>query len=198
MAYVRFWDREILRFFVGGSIYFTMAEHHNNLHDVRAELEMWADMWDEVQEKGIHPDIEPVKSTSPDEPFALDSKAQDYYYDYLGSNYDIEDDEPQVLQEDKSPNPVYPDSVGPDHTTTSPVWASDELLKEVEKLKDQLFDVENRMAKMGGDEKWSEKVHHPDDKKVMGEVESLRKRLEKVSSQLGIEHEPSPWEIKRD
>lgn len=173
-----------------------MSEHHNNTDDVRAELDMWGDMWDEIQEKGIHPEIEPVKPTSPDEPFAIGSRTQDYYYDSLETDFDPE--EPQILQEDKSPNPVYPDSIGPDHTTTPAVWASEELLKEVEKLKGQLFDVENRMAKMGGGEKWSEKTHHPDDKKVMGEVESLRKRIEKVSSQLGIEHEPSPWEIKRD
>ena len=177
-----------------------MSEHHNNIDDVRAELDMWADMWDEVQEKGIHPDIEPLKPTDSDEPFALGSKVQDYYYDNLGVDHDpVENDE--LIQEEKIPNPAYPDSVGADHTTTPPVWASEELLKEVEKLKDQLFDVENRMAKMGGDEKWPEKASDTDDKKVMSEIESLRKRIEKVSNRLGVEHEPVGYQTepsKRD
>jgi len=176
-----------------------MAEHHNKTDDVRAELDMWADMWDEIQEKGIHPDPESPKPVQRPADKSVQrpadetpGTAQDYYYGYL-------DDEQELLQEDKTPNPVYPDSIGPDYTTTPPVWASEELLKEVEKLKDTLFDVENRLAsQMGGDKKWVEKAHHPDDKKLMSEIESLRKRIEKVSSQLGIENEPSPWETKRD
>jgi hypothetical protein len=87
--------------------------------------------------------------------------------------------------------------VGADHTTTPPVWADEKLLKEIEGLKQKLFDVENRMAKMGGDKKWAEKAQMPDgDKKVMSEIESLRKRIEQVSNILGIKQEPSPWDTK--
>lgn len=152
-------------------------------HDFRAELEMWCDLWDSAQESGVHP---PAQVPQPSKIPSGDT-TQDFYYDYVDS---------ELLQEEKIPNPVYPDSVGPDHTTTPPVWTSEDLLKEVESLKNKLFDVENKMAKMGGDKKWTEKVVEPKDK-FMAEIESIRTRLDKVSSQLGIEHEPSPWQVKK-
>ena len=105
--------------------------------------------------------------------------------------------EQQMLQELRSPNPVYPDSVGADHTTTPPVWVDEELLKEVESLKKKLFAVENRMAQLGGGKKWAEKAQMSDgDQKLMSEIEAIRKKIEQVSSILGIKHEPSPWDTK--
>jgi hypothetical protein len=175
----------------------------DKMQDLRSELEMYADMWDEAE--AFHPPIEQPKpaSTAADaerekssEPSMSMGASQDCYYDYLPS---AEDD--QMLTEEKmtTPNPVYPDSAGPDFATTPPVWASEDLLKTVEGLKDKLFDVENRLAKeMGGGEKWVEKVHDPDQKKILGEIESLKQRIEKVSSTLGTDHEPSPWVVQRD
>lgn len=154
--------------------------------EYRTEMEQWMDMWDEAQTKGVSPKIEPPQPAqySGDLP-------QDTYYDYL--------DNAGLFQEEKTPNPVYPDSVGPDHATTKPVWASEDLLKEIEQLKNKMFEVENRLAQMGGGKKWSEKAELPDEgKKLFGEIDSLKKRIEKVSSVLGTKDEPSPWVVKRD
>ncbi len=49
---------------------------------------------------------------------------------------------------------------------------------------------------MGQGKKWSEKPIR-EDKRFLDEIKSLRNRIERVSSQLGIEDEPSPWQIKR-
>lgn len=159
-------------------------------NDFRTELDYWIGMWDEAEKEGVHPRPEEVKKSE----LISGETAQDDYYDYL-------DGEPELLQEEDHhiPNPVYPDSVGPDHLTTEPVWVSEDLLKEVESLKNKLYKVENELAaKMGGGKKWVEKAHNPEDQKLMSEIESMRKRLEKVSSSLGIKEEPSPWVIKRD
>lgn len=160
------------------------------MNDYRSDIDQWADMWDEMQEDlGINPPIQkPQASTFNSEP--LDSKAQDVYYDYLDSE--------ELLQEEKVPNPVYPDSVGPDQENPKPVWVNENLLKEVESLKDRLFKLENQMAKMGQGKKFSEKVHSFGDKSMFAEIKALRDRIEKVSSQLGIKDEASPWQIKRD
>jgi hypothetical protein len=157
----------------------------------RSDLEMWCDIWDDTVEQGIHPQSQSpqAKDTS-----LSSNSAQDDYFDYLGSDIESESD---LLQEDKIPNPIFPDSAGPD-SSKGPAWIKEDLLKEVESLKNKLFDVENKLAKMGCDTKWTEKVVQTDDKKLMSEIESLRKKLEKVSSHLGIEDEPSPWEVKRD
>lgn len=161
-------------------------EHSNN--DFRSELNQWIDLWNDSED--AHPVPEVPKPVEPVDDFS--DVPRDHFYDYM----DMAD---ELLQEMKSPNPVYPDSVGPDHQTTDPVWVSEELVKEIEGLRSKLFDVENRLAKqMGGGEKWVEKAHDPNNKSLVSEIESLRKRIEKVSSQLGVEKEPSPWEVKRD
>lgn len=163
-----------------------MSEDYN---DYRSEIEMWADMWDQAQEDDVHPTPEPPQPSE----FAasiLGDDAQDAYWDYI----DVEE---QLLQEDrKVPNPVYPDSIGPDHGTTPAVWVNEDMLKEIESLKEKLFKVENDMAKMGVGEKLEQKAKESDDGKLMSEIESLRKRIEKVSSSLGIGHEESPWVVK--
>lgn len=170
-----------------------MNNQDNIMRGVRDELEMWTQMWDEAEPS--HPPIEPPK------PSALEE--EDPYFNYLDdeASVDIREKRNEMLTEEKvkTPNPVYPDSSGPDFTTTPPVWVSEDLLKTVEDLKNKLFDVENRMAKeMGGGEKWVEKVHDPDHKKTLSEIESLKQRIEKVSSTLGTDHESSPWVVQRD
>lgn len=153
--------------------------------DFRADIDMWCDLWDDAQKQGIHPQSSKnVKSSE-----FSGSSTQDDYFDYLDSENDSD-----LIHEEKTPNPVYPDSVGPD-SSKEPVWVKEDLLKEVETLKNKLFDVENKLAKMGGSNKWNEKTIQSDDKNFMSEIESLRKKIEKVSSHLGIENEPSPWEI---
>jgi hypothetical protein len=177
--------------------------------DYRSEIDMWADMWDEMQASGTLPQAQKPQPS----PFAqevLGTRAQDAYYDYLDSeenyndtgaedyNQEFEGAGEGLLQEDKIPNPVYPDSVGPDNKDPQAAWVNEGLLKEVESLKKRLFAVENRMARMGQGKTWTEKSVKDDGRSLMKEVQTLRGRIDKVSSQLGIKHEPSPWRIKRD
>lgn len=160
----------------------------------RSDLEDWTNIWDDMNKEGMVPPPEPLKPPQMS-PFAAhmlgqyEREAQDAYYDVL---------EDELLSEMKSPNPIYPDSVGPDPELPKPVWVEEDFVKEISSLKDKLFALENRMAKMGQSEKWSEKPIFDDGKKLMEEIRKLRDQIEKVSSQLGIKDEPSPWEIKRD
>jgi len=164
-------------------------------NDFRSELEMWTDLWNDAQEQGVHPEV--PKPKSKDVGFSGNT-AQDHYFDYLDSEA-----EDEVLQEENIPNPVYPDSVGPD-SARPPAWTKDDLLKEIESLKDKLFKAENKLAKLGGDKKWTEKAINydpqvaPNDNNLMSQIEALHKKIEKVSNHLGLEEEPSPWQIKRD
>ena len=156
-------------------------------------------MWDEIQDK------DPVSNQAP-EPSNGFGSSQTLGF---GSNPETSPDDPQDLyyswaesellsEQRKTPNPVYPDSVGPDHETTPPVWVSEDIVKEITALKDKLFEVENKLAKMGGDTKWSEKAQMSPDDKLLGEIKSLKEKIEKLSSTLGTEHEPSPWVVHKD
>jgi hypothetical protein len=155
------------------------------MSDFRSEIEYWRDLWATAEEEGIHPTSQPLQQPG----HSGEGTPQDYYYDYLDNESECD----LIQEERKMPNPVYPDSIGPDSKTTPPVWADDKIIKEIEALKNKLFKVENKLAeKMGGGKKWTEKAVQPDTDKLMGEIETLRKRIEKVSSTLGIEHEPNP------
>ena len=163
-------------------------------NDYRSDLDMWADMWDEMQQSDIHPEIEKPQPA----PYAPSRTAQDTYYDYFdaedGFQPEVDD---QLLQEDRVPNPIHPSSLGHDNEQPKPVWVSEELFKEVESLKNRLFKLENQMARMGQaktpDQK---KVHSFNDKSMFSEIKALRSRIDKVSSRLGIKDEPPTWDIK--
>lgn len=174
--------------------------------DYRSDLDNWKDMWDEMVDSGVHPEPEAPQPASAPESYGDLSDPSDTYYSYFDDQYGVEEPAPEsfegdaLIQEDKTkiPNPIYPDSIGPDHENTDPAWVKEDAFKEIEELKDKLFDVENKVAKeMGGGDKWVEKCHHPEDQKMMSEIESLRKRIEKVSSTLGIEDEETPWVVDR-
>lgn len=188
----------------------------SNKPDFRTDLEQWSDMWDQMNASGVHPRPEQLQPQSNSFTANADSsKTQDTYYDYLDSEEQFQDDGDQYSQDDfdpnqyadegllqesdnkKSQNPVYPDSAGPDNEGPKPAWVNEDLLKEVEALKNRLFKVENSMARMGQGKKWTEKPIR-EDSRLMGEIKSLRQRIEKVSSQLGIQDEPSPWQVKKD
>lgn len=164
--------------------------------DYRSELDDWANMWAEMEKANMHP---PMEKPQPS-PFAqeiLGTKAQDMYYDYLDSEELFQEDTSKKTR--KSPNPVYPDSVGPDSEGPKSVWVNEDLLKEVESLKNRLFKLENVMARMGQSKRPDvKKVHNAIEKTVYSEINNLKKRIDRVSSQLGIQDEPSPWQIKRD
>lgn len=157
--------------------------------DYRSEIEHWAGMWDDMQKSNIHPAIEKPQPS----PYSAGDTAQDHYFDL----FDDEHAE-TMLQEEKVPNPVYPDSAGVDNQHPKPAWVREDFLKEVETLKNRLFRLENQMARLGQGKKFDEKkVHGMFDKSMFAEIRSLRTRIDKVSSQLGIKDEPSPWQVKR-
>ncbi len=158
--------------------------------DFRSDLEQWMDIWDESgdefqSEPAPAPEI-PVADTSV---LNLGDTPQDDYFGYMDS---VE----ELLSEMKTPNPVYPDSAGKDSEDPDAAWVKEDLLKEIETLKNRLYKVENEFAKMGQGKQWSEKPVEDSGKKLLGEIESLRKKIDAVSDQLGIKDEPSPWETE--
>lgn len=166
--------------------------------DFRTDLDGWIDMWVEMQ-----PEIEAQEPAIQQEetPFVGGDSTQDAYYDYLDSEELFQEQatsKPRKTQ--RTPNPVYPDSTGPDYQDPKSVWVSEELLKTVEGLKQRLFKVENYMARMGQGKKFSEKAVVDDGTggKLVAEIKSLRAKIEQVSSQLGIKDEPSPYKVQRD
>lgn len=192
----------------------TLNNFMKNRDDYDSDFDMWIDMSDEMNKTaGYHPPVEePQPQPSAFAADVLGINAQDTFYDYLGdedkfqnddvSGYDdpyyaqdVEQD--MVLQEEKIQNPIYPDSVGPDNKDPKPAWVSDNLLKEIEALKNRLFKVENAMARMGQGKKWSEKPIR-EDNRLFGEIKSLKNRIDRLSNQIGVKDEPSPWQIKRD
>jgi hypothetical protein len=94
-------------------------------------------------------------------------------------------------------NPVYPDSVGADCEQPKSAWVQEDLLKELEGLKNKLFKLENKVAELGVSKKG---VQEPKTmvfgEKLSSQMESLRKQIDKISDELGVKDEPSPWVIK--
>lgn len=163
-----------------------MSEHK----DFRSDLENWAQIWAAMENDSQPEDSDAGNATS--------DKPQDTYYNYLDSEMDFGDYEYEgLIQEDRSANPIFPDSVGPDYKQPKPEWVDEHLLDEIEKLKNQLFRVENEMAKMGQGKKFSEKAMNYDGKSLMKEVESIRKRIETVSNHLGLGENDTPYDTKR-
>lgn len=167
---------------------------------------MWADMWDEMDKSNIHPKAQrPKPSPSGNIPATT---AQDTYYDYFDAEELFQEDsipaakpvrtqKPQRPQ--RSQNPVYPDSVGRDDQQPQPVWVNEALLKEVESLKNRLFKLENKMARLGQSNKMGDKkVHSMFDKSMFEEIKALRQRIDRVSNALGVRDEPTPYRINRD
>lgn len=148
------------------------------LDQTKQSLADWEDTWNQALESGIFDD-----SSKPREQESIKLDRQTYEMAGL---------EPQLLQEDKTPNPVYPDSVGKDQEQPKPVWVTEDMLKEIEGLKNKLFELENKFAKNSGE--FIDQA--AGDKKVMSQIESIRSEIDKLSSSLGIEEEPSPWETE--
>lgn len=103
-----------------------------------------------------------------------------------------------LLQEVETPNPVRVDTLGPDSEQPKPEWVSENLLKEVEGLKKRLFQMENKLAKMGQKEGWTEKpVDLDSDKGLVKEIAFMKKRLDRLSDSLGLKDEPLPFGVKK-
>ena len=149
-----------------------------NLHDTKRDMNDWAHMWQKACEDGVFDDI-------------ADNRADDSLpYDPLVC--ELSGVDTRLLDEHKTPNPVYPDSVGVDQNQPEPVWVKEDMLKEIEELKNKLFELENKFAENSGkfvDQKSG-------DQKIMSKIESIKKEIEQVSNTLGTEGEPSPWETE--
>lgn len=169
--------------------------------DEREEFANWVDLWDkEMKDRENRPAPAPKakRTLGGDNIFgfgssggfdaqedSMPSTSHDDYWNYLAGG------ETELLNEEETPNPVYPDSVGKDQENPKPQWVSEELLKDVEEMKRKLYDVEVKLGKEdGGGEKWVEKCHEPDDKKLLGQIEDLRKKIDELSNKLGMEEEP--------
>lgn len=161
--------------------------------DFMSDIEMWADMWDEVQEDEEFNEPTPYNQmASP-----IDDEDQSLYARMMGMDTG---DEEVLLQETtkrKSPNPVYPDSIGEDGRKPNPAWVDENVMKEIQGLKDKLFKLENKAAQMGTKKKVAQPVVEMKfGEKISSEIQQLRKRIDRISDNLGIKDEPSPWEIK--
>ena len=184
--------------------------------DWKSDIDDWADMWDEMQESGTHPPSAPKAEIACWD--SQDTNPHDMYYTYVAdlaaqeregrsqsqpyAHHVQQAQDDDLLQEetsDRTPNPVYPDSIGPDHKTTPPVWASEQILSEIQNLKNRIFELENNLASLGQKKQWQEKaIVQKSPVPISQELERLRDEIERVSSRLGIEHEPSPYVVRRD
>lgn len=143
--------------------------------DYRTDLDYWMDAWEEF-EKNISV---PAKSSP-----SLPQTDDDYYNDYLESEQDA------LIQEGRTANPVYPDSIRKDSDAPKSSWVQEDFLKEIELLKRKLFDLENKMARLGQGKSPPKKPKSDKQEDLMREIETTRKKIDKVSNGLGTEDEP--------
>ena len=162
----------------------------SDLSDYRSEIDAWADMWDEMQDKQVHPALEKPKQSD----FAnkiLGDDPQDTYYDSLDANELFQE------SEEATQNPVRMDTIGPDNKHPTAAWVKEDFLSEIEDLKDRLFKLENDMARMGQGITFSENPVATGKDDLMKKIESRRSEIEDVSSKLGLKDDPTPFVIKK-
>lgn len=163
--------------------------------DHREEFEDWVNMWDQAQKDNIFPE-DPKLAPGRD---SDDDYFEEDPYDQYCSNLDrmAEEDE-AVLHEGKTPNPVYPDSVGKDQDFPQASWTNTKAIKEVLDLKKQLYEVECKMnSQDAGGKKWQLKPLQTNDKKLWNQIESIRKRIDTLSDTLGIDDSDGPlWKFQ--
>jgi hypothetical protein len=165
----------------------------NDYTDYKQDIDKWADMWDEMQDKCIHPDLEKPKLSA----FAssvLEDKPSDSYYDYLETEEELFSEEKDVIT---TQNPVRMDTVGPDQEYPDPSWNKEDFLNEIEKLKNRLFDLENKLARMGQGKKFSETPINVNDKKLIKKIENIKDQINSLSNELGVKDDPSPYKVKK-
>ena len=158
--------------------------NNEHLQETTKSLSDWMGIWDKAVSDGVFkPDVNDQQVTP------LDS---DVGYDPVSCS--MAGIDPILIQESSDkhiPNPVYPDSVGKDQDLPKPAWVNEDMIKELEELKDKLFKLENKFAIKSGDFV----KQNADDKKVMSQMQSIRKQIDQVSDSLGVKDEPSPWVV---
>ena len=152
------------------------------------------DMWDAAQQD----DEFHTKPQHDQTDITSDELDPDDVFSQLGGVVDMPPE--GVLNEDNTPNPVFPDSVGVDQTQPEARWVNEDLIKQVKGLKDRLFKVENELAKLGNKRKIIEKPVEMEinkNKPAMSKIAELRKQIDVLSNELGIKGEPSPWKTPK-
>jgi len=165
----------------------------SNFENYKSEIDQWVDIWDEMQKKSVHPEPEKLVDKTDKSDFVDDNPRDDYFSGVFSQELFTE-------EEYKVPNPVRVDTKGPDNKKPDPVWVSEDLLPEIEKLKDRLFNLENEMASLKSNKKTETPVHMDLDMSkddLSKKISSIRDEIEKVSSQLGIKNEPSSFSMPK-
>lgn len=176
------------------------------------EFEDFCDMWDQACEEGIFDDAPGLPPMQLGNGLAAkmgiyddleeDMEGDEADYSYLAGT-DTEDD---LLQEERkgksktTPNPIYPDSSGPDMSRPRPVWVEMDAFEKLAELKYKLYDIECKLGEEdAGGKRWHEKVHEVGGKKLLSQIDSLKKQIDDLSDSLGLEDEPeqSVWKVER-
>lgn len=158
--------------------------NNEHLQETTKSLTDWMGIWDKAVSDGVFGSEEKEQQ--------VDQLDSDIGYDPVTCSMAGLD--PVLLQESQRniANPVYPDSVGKDQDLPKPAWVNEDIIKELEELKEKLFKLENKFAISSGDFI----KQSPEDKKAMSQIQSIRKQIDQVSNSLGIEDESSPWTVE--
>jgi hypothetical protein len=163
--------------------------------DHRDEFDNWCNLWDKAQQDGVFP-VEEEKPEAELPAFLREPEVEsDPYYDYLDSDMEglIQESTQKSSKSKKSANPIYPDSVGKDQEPSNP-WLRNNLFERVSELKQRLYDIECKFnTESAGGKKWVEKAefnNFRENKKLLTQIDSLRKQIDDLSDTLGIQDEP--------
>lgn len=145
------------------------------------EFENWCDLWNAAKDSDEFKTTDKLEKQEFNHDIS-NEKAQDDYWNNLE----------ELLTEEKSANPIYPDSVGKDQDNPKPSWVKEDFLEEISNLKQKLYDIELELGKEdAGGGKWVEKCHHPKDESLLSKIEKLKNEIDTLSNKLGKEDEVS-------
>lgn len=160
------------------------------------QFDNWCDLWDQAQQSDAFQKESGMQLPSSQRGVDSNATPQDFYWNNLEGA-----EESALLTEDKTSNPVYPDSVGKDQDQPKPAWVKEDLLEDIADMKRKLYDLEVKLGESdGGNGEWVEKCHHPDNGKLESQIKDLKKKIDEMSNKLGSDEEPavSKWETGTD
>ena len=155
-------------------------------------------LWDQAQAKTDSQIVQSIEST-PNLSSTVPATAQDFYYAYNSDQQSLlveKDEEPYKIV--KSANPISPENVGPD-SALKPAWVNKDYLKNVVKLKNRLFDVENEMAALMGTMEGVFGEKNEKMQKLSNAAAALKVVIDEMSDGLGLEYEAegSLWKTRK-
>jgi len=154
----------------------------------KEQFDKWCNDWEEaLKTKDFQtPEFTPAFSEDDYVPTGH-TTAQDDYWNHV---------EQEILHEVKTPNPIRPDTAGKDQDQPKPVWVNEKFIEEITELKSRLYKLEVKMNKKDAG-KWTEKAQTTNGSsgKLLKELESMRKKIDELSNNLGTKEEPdaSQW-----